>query len=112
MKAVKSIHFLVRYFLSAKTAFTADEKTDSMTLKINAHQNPSTLIPSNNLSANKIISALITKRKRPKVTTVIGKVSNTNIGFIIAFRQARTNAKIIAVVISEMCTPDNILAST
>ncbi len=81
-------------------------------LKINAHQKPSTLIPSNNLSANKIISALITKRKRPRVTTVIGNVRKTNIGFIMAFKQANTNAKIIAVVILEICTPDKILAST
>ena len=100
------------YFLSAKTAFNADENTESITLKINAHQNPSTLIPSSNLSANKIMSALITKRKRPKVTTVIGNVSKTNIGFTIAFKQAKTKAKIMAVVISDMCTPDNILAST
>ena len=104
--------YVLLYFLSAKTAFNADENTDSIILKINAHQNPSILIPSINLSANKIISALITKRKRPKVTTVIGNVSKTNIGFTIAFKQASTKAKIMAVVISDICTPDNILDKT
>ena len=100
------------FFASPKTAFTAEEKTDRITLKINAHQKPSTLIPSNNLSANKIISAFITKRKRPSVKTVIGSVSKTKIGFIMAFKQAKTNAKMMAVVILEMCTPVKILAST
>lgn len=59
-----------------------------------------------------MISAFITKRKRPRVTTVIGSVSKTRMGFTIAFKQANTNAKIIAVVIFEICTPDKILAST
>ena len=81
-------------------------------LKSNAHQKPSILIPFINLAANKIISALITKRKSPNVTTVMGSVRKTNIGFITAFKQANTNAKIIAVPKSEIWTPDKILDKT
>jgi len=91
-----------RYLLSAKTALIADEKTERIILKIKAHQKPSILIPFISLAASKIISALITKRKRPSVITVIGRVSKTKIGLTIAFKQASTRANIIAVVIFEM----------
>ena len=91
---------------------SAEEKTDKIMLKINAHQKPSTRIPSINLAANKIIRAFITKRKSPNVTTVIGKVSKTKIGLIMALRQANTRANIMAVVIFEICTPDKIFEST
>jgi len=90
------------YLLSAKTALMADEKTERIILKIKAHQKPSILIPFISLAASKIISALITKRKRPSVITVIGRVSKTKIGLTIAFKQASTKANIIAVVIFEM----------
>lgn len=53
--------------------------------------------PSINLSANKMISPLITKRNNPKVKIVAGKVNITKIGFIKRFRIASTNATIIAV---------------
>jgi hypothetical protein len=47
-----------------------------------ATQNPSTLNPACKiLDAIKIIEALITNRKNPSETTVIGKVKNTKIGF-------------------------------
>ena len=46
-----------------------------------ATQKPSTLNPACKiLEAIKIIEALITKRKNPRETTVIGKVRNTKIG--------------------------------
>ena len=46
-----------------------------------ATQKPSTLNPACKiLEAIKIIEALITKRKNPSETTVIGKVRNTKIG--------------------------------
>jgi hypothetical protein len=61
--------------------------------------------PSINLSANSIIRAFITNRNRPKVTTVIGKVNTINMGFTNTFNIAKTNATMIAVVIS---LPDSV----
>ena len=86
------------YFLFAKAAFVPDEKMERIILNNNAHQKPSILIPSINLAVSKIIAAFITKRKSPSVTIVMGSVRKISIGFIIAFKQASTNAKIIAVV--------------
>lgn len=66
--------------------------------KINAHTNPSMYIPETNLSASKIINTFNTKRKIPKVITVMGKVSITRIGFKIAFKNASTRENIKAVI--------------
>ena len=52
-----------------------DWKNDSSKLKSNATQNPETAKPSINLSANKIIMALMTNKNNPKVIIVIGKVN-------------------------------------
>ena len=106
------MRLFTHYLLSTRTALSAEEKTERIILKIKAHQKPSTLKPSINLSANKIISALITKRKSPNVITVIGKVSKTKIGFITAFRHAKTRAKMMAVVMFEICTPVKIFERT
>jgi hypothetical protein len=57
---------------------------------MNAHRNPSTSKPSIKKSAIKIIIAFINKRKSPKVTMVIGIVSNIKIGLTIAFNIAKT----------------------
>lgn len=47
-----------------------------------ATQNPSTLKPACKIfEAIKMIAALMTNRKKPRETTVIGKVRKTNIGF-------------------------------
>ncbi len=54
-------------------------------------------MPETNLPASKIINTFITKRKTPRVRIVIGWVSIINIGFTIAFKMARTKAKISAV---------------
>lgn len=54
--------------------------------------------PSINLSANKIIKALITSKNNPKVTMVIGKVKMTKIGFTNRFKTDSTTATIIAVM--------------
>jgi len=61
-------------------------------LKRKAHQNPSTLNPSTNAPAIKIISAFITRRKNPNVTTVTGMVKMTKIGFRKELRIDKTMA--------------------
>lgn len=66
--------------------------------KINAHKNPAMWIPDTNLPASMIIKTFITSKKIPSVRMVIGKVSIIKIGFTIAFKKARTNEKIIAVM--------------
>ena len=53
--------------------------------------------PSINLSAKRIIKALIISKNKPKVTMVIGKVNMTSIGLTNKFKIERTKATIIAV---------------
>lgn len=65
--------------------------------KTNAHKNPCILMPETNLSASIIIRTFITKRKRPSVTMVTGRVRSISKGLTIKLRIAKTNAKIIAV---------------
>jgi hypothetical protein len=66
-------------------------------LNKNATQNPSTLNPACNiLDAIRIMAALITRRKNPRETTVIGKVRNTNMGFRYIFKSIMTNDTSIA----------------
>ena len=67
-------------------------------LKIKAQRNPSTVKPETKFETNKIITALITKVKRPKVKRLIGKVKIKRIGFNTAFIIPRTNAAINAEV--------------
>ena len=75
-------------------------------LNKNATQNPSTLNPACNiLDAIRIIAALMTKRKNPRDTTVIGKVRNTNIGLRYIFKSIMTNDTIIAYPIESTETP-------
>jgi hypothetical protein len=66
--------------------------------KINAQRKLSILIPETNLSANRMMITLITRRKRPNVIMVIGRVKMTRSGLTRKLRTASTNAKIIAVV--------------
>ena len=54
--------------------------------------------PSINLSANKMIKALIINRNNPSVTMVIGKVNNTKTGFNNTFKTPKTNATIMALI--------------
>ena len=63
-----------------------------------AVQKPSTLKPTTNLSANKIITPLITNKNNPKVKKVIGKDKMVKIGLTIVFRNANTTATKTAVV--------------
>ena len=65
-------------------------------LKSKAAKNPETAKPSTNLSAIKIIIALITKMNKPKVTNVAGKVKKISTGLTTMFNIAITVATIIA----------------
>jgi len=51
-----------------------------------------------------MIRTFITRRKRPSVIIVSGRVRMMSNGFTIAFNAARTNAKIRAVVKEEITT--------
>jgi hypothetical protein len=66
-------------------------------LNNSAHQKLSTTNPVIKPPAIRIIRAFITKRKRPKVRMVTGRVRITRMGFMIILRIASTNASTIAV---------------
>lgn len=70
---------------------------DNNTLNNKAVKKPETAKPSINLSANKTITALITKRNKPKLTIVAGSVKNTKSGRTNIFNKEITTATIIAV---------------
>lgn len=65
---------------------------DKIRLKNNADQNPLTEKPSTSLPAKIMMTAFITSKKSPNVTTVIGMVSMVNIGFTMVFKKANTTA--------------------
>lgn len=69
---------------------------DNRILKNNAAQKPETAKPSTNLSANRIIIALITKINKPNVTIVAGNVKKIKSGLTIIFNKAITTATITA----------------
>ncbi|OIP51924.1 MAG: hypothetical protein AUK33_02855 [Flavobacteriaceae bacterium CG2_30_34_30] len=81
-------------------------------LKSSAHQKPFMLKPGINQSISKIITALITKRNKPNVIRVAGRVNNTNNGFTVIFKSANTAATIIEVVNVFTCAPGRISAKT
>lgn len=86
-------------FFSSFIAFaTAELKMESTRLKISAQKNPSTFIPSINLSAIMMMIALIAKRKSPSVKMVIGKVNKISNGFTKTFSNASTTANSRAVL--------------
>lgn len=66
------------------------------TLKSNAVQKLDTAKPSINLSAKRMIKAFITKRNKPKVIMVTGKVKRMSNGFTNRFKIAKTTATIRA----------------
>lgn len=82
---------------------------DSSTLKISAHQKPSTTILSIKQSAIKIITALITRANNPSVMIVSGKPKSPKIGFTKIFSTPNTMAKIIAEENPSKCTPGSTL---
>ena len=69
--------------MPSNTAFTTDNTIENN----KAIQKPSTEKTRYDLCAARIISALMTSRKSPRVTTVIGMVSSTRIGLTIAFER-------------------------
>jgi hypothetical protein len=94
-------------FFSLSSWYNKEVTRERSRLNKRAHQKPSTLNPAIKFSANNIISALITNRKSPRVTRVIGKVRMISMGFTIAFRTAKTMATIIAVQKVSMEMPLN-----
>jgi len=81
--------------------FSPDWKTNSPTMKLrtaikmlakNAVQNPDTLKPGTRDDTRSIISALITSRKKPKVISVKGMVSNMTTGRMTALAKPSNNA--------------------
>jgi hypothetical protein len=77
--------------------YNKEVNKDNKRLNNKAHQKPATEKPLTSFSASKMIRAFITKRKSPKVTSVIGNVNNIRMGFTIALSTANTIATIIAV---------------
>ncbi len=59
-------------------------------LKANAHQNPLTTKPATKYSAIKMITALMTRRNKPRVRMVTGMVNRISKGLINALSMART----------------------
>lgn len=88
----------MNYFFSSNKENKNDLKIDSKILKNNAVKKPETAKPLTNLSANKIIIALITNKNKPKVIMVAGSVKNIKSGLTNIFNNAITMATIIAVV--------------
>jgi hypothetical protein len=66
-------------------------------LKSIAHQNPSTVKPGTILLVRRMISALITKRNKPNVTIVTGRVRRIRSGLSKIFKTPSTKAIINAV---------------
>lgn len=83
-------------FSSFNSEKRKDLKIDSKILKKKAAKNPDTAKPSTNLSANKIIIALITNKNKPKVTRVAGSVKKIKRGLTNKFSKEITMATIIA----------------
>ena len=70
-----------------------------------AHQKLSTWKPSIRFAVNRIIIALITNKKSPKVKMVMGRVRMTRIGFTKKLSKLSTTATMIAVNMEETPTP-------
>ena len=85
------------FFSSFKPECRIDCNIDKSMLNHNAVQKLLTLNPLMNLSANKMMQALITSKNNPKVTIVMGKVRIINTGFTSKFNTDNTTATIIAV---------------
>jgi len=65
----------------------------------------STPKPATSLSASKMITALMIRRKRPKVRIVTGRVRITRTGFTMKLSKLRTMATIIAVIYESTYIP-------
>jgi hypothetical protein len=69
--------------------------TLKISAKAKAHQNPSTENPGVSSAASKTTTALITKRKRPKVSRLMGRVKSTKIGLTVKLIRMMITTKII-----------------
>lgn len=96
MKLKSRYSTLLNYFFSSNNENNNDWAMDNKTLNNIAIQNPFTLKPGTTLSASKISNVLITNKNKPKVTTVIGRVRITKIGFKKANKKPKTSATSIA----------------
>jgi hypothetical protein len=99
------------YFLSVNEK-RMDCINVSNKLKSSAHQKPSMLNPEINQSISIIMTALITRRNKPNVIKVAGRVKKTKSGFIVMFKSASTAATINEVVNVSTCAPGSISART
>src|SRR5690554_4320850 len=95
------------YFMDTPNSELIRER---MRLNKSAHQKPSTIKPVTISAANRTINALITKRKRPSVSNVIGMVKNINTGFTVRFNKANNAAITTPVKKSETEIPGKIKA--
>ena len=93
------------YFFFSTAENNSDCTIDKQILNTNATKKPLTAKPSIKASARRMMHAFITRRKRPKVKIVIGKVSNTKIGLTISFNNANTTATTIALKYPSTVTP-------
>ena len=63
--------------------------------KAMAHQNPSTEKPGVNSAASKTTTALMTNRKSPNVSRLIGSVKRTRMGLMVKLIRMMTTTKTI-----------------
>ena len=86
-----------------------DVTIERIKLNNSAHQKPLTWKPSTSFDASNIINALITNKKNPSVTTVIGIVKTIIIGLTTPFKNESTAATINAVkkLLPTISTPGN-----
>ena len=70
-----------------------------------AHQKLSTWKPSIRFAVKRMMIALITNKKSPKVKMVMGRVRMTRIGFTKKLSKLSTTATMIAVNMEETPTP-------
>ncbi len=79
----------------------------SKILKSKAVKKPLTANPVTKFPANKIITALITNKNKPKLTMVAGKVKKINNGLTNIFNKEMTTATQIAVTELSIWIPGN-----
>ncbi len=70
-----------------------------------AVQKPETRKPRTSAATSRIISALITSRNRPKVTSVSGRVSTISSGFTTAFARPSSSAEMISAPVLSKLSP-------
>jgi len=92
LTAFKALISTLFYLSFPIIAYKIDCDKDNTRLNNKAVKKVSTVKPPTILVQIKIIIALITNKNKPKVKTVSGNVSKTNIGFINKFSNPKTTA--------------------